>query len=72
MRHIPISAVEDAAAARLRGGRAHAARRLDLPLRTPDGDAVEVYLKLECLQPIGSFKMRGAWNAVRQLGADAI
>ena len=26
----------------------------------------EVYLKLECLQPIGSFKLRGALNAVLQ------
>ena len=41
-------------------------------IRTPlvqlnyDGTA-EVYLKLECLQPIGSFKIRGAYNAVRLL-----
>jgi len=41
-------------------------------LRTPllrfnyDGPA-EIYLKLECLQPIGSFKIRGAYNAVRVL-----
>lgn len=27
----------------------------------------EIYLKLECLQPIGSFKIRGAYNAVRVL-----
>jgi threonine dehydratase len=27
----------------------------------------EVFLKLETLQPIGSFKIRGAYNAVRQL-----
>ena len=27
----------------------------------------EIYLKLECLQPIGSFKIRGAYNAVRSL-----
>src|SRR6185436_7052727 len=26
--------------------------------------------KLECLQPIGSFKIRGAWNAVRKLTPD--
>jgi threonine dehydratase len=31
-----------------------------------DGPA-EIYLKLECLQPIGSFKIRGAYNAVRLL-----
>src|SRR5215468_6454074 len=41
-------------------------------VRTPlvrlnyDGPA-EIYLKLECLQPIGSFKIRGAYNAVRLL-----
>src|SRR5277367_5671512 len=41
-------------------------------IRTPlvrfnhDGPA-EIYLKLECLQPIGSFKIRGAYNAVRTL-----
>lgn len=27
----------------------------------------EIFLKLETLQPIGSFKIRGAWNAVRKL-----
>jgi threonine dehydratase len=33
-----------------------------------DGDgALDVYLKLEVLQPIGSFKIRGAYNVVRQL-----
>src|ERR1035438_9947182 len=31
-----------------------------------DGPA-DIYLKLECLQPIGSFKIRGAYNAVRLL-----
>lgn len=41
-------------------------------VRTPlvrfnyDGPA-EIYLKLENLQPIGSFKIRGAYNAVRSL-----
>jgi threonine dehydratase len=42
-------------------------------LRTPlvrlnvEGAPAEIFLKLECLQPIGSFKLRGAGNAVRQL-----
>jgi threonine dehydratase len=42
-------------------------------VRTPlvrvqvDGPAADLYLKLEVLQPIGSFKIRGAYNAVRQL-----
>jgi|SRR5215203_4273552 len=39
--------------------------RLDVP-GLPVG-APEIYLKLETLQPIGSFKIRGAYNAVRHL-----
>ena len=36
------------------------------PLLRLDADApCEVWLKLECLQPIGSFKLRGALSAVR-------
>ena len=31
----------------------------------------EVWLKLECLQPTGSFKLRGATSAIRQAGEDA-
>jgi threonine dehydratase len=30
----------------------------------------EVWLKLECLQPIGSFKLRGATSAIRQAGPE--
>ena len=30
----------------------------------------EIWLKLECLQPIGSFKLRGATSAIRQAGPD--
>ena len=47
-----------------------AGRVYDVVLRTPlvrlptGPDAPEVYLKLETLQPIGSFKIRGARNAV--------
>ena len=38
-------------------------------VRTPliHVEGYELYLKLEVLQPIGSFKIRGAYNAVRQL-----
>ncbi|MBM3820674.1 MAG: pyridoxal-phosphate dependent enzyme [Acidimicrobiia bacterium] len=58
MRHIPLSAIEDAA------------RSIYNPVvRTPLvrlGDS-DIFLKLETLQPIGSFKIRGAWNVVRQL-----
>jgi len=62
-RHIPLSAVRDAAAA-----------VYDAAIRTPLvrlGDT-NVYLKLELLQPIGSFKIRGAYNAIRQLTRDEL
>ena len=32
---------------------------------------VEIWLKLECLQPIGSFKLRGATNAMRRLADES-
>src|SRR4051794_34660028 len=32
----------------------------------------EIWLKLETLQPIGSFKLRGAMNAMRMLGPEAL
>jgi threonine dehydratase len=46
-------------------------------LRTPlvrfNVDApAEIYLKLEVLQPIGSFKLRGAMNAIRMLSPGAL
>ena len=43
-----------------------AAIRTPLVRLNADGPA-EIYLKLENLQPIGSFKIRGAYNAVRLL-----
>ena len=30
----------------------------------------EIWLKLECLQPIGSFKLRGATNAMRRIAEE--
>ena len=52
-------------------------RIADAAVRTPlirlraDGVATEIYLKLETLQPIGSFKIRGALNAIRSAPAEA-
>ena len=60
-RRIPAGMIDDA--------RKHvyqAAIRTPLVRLNYDGPA-EIYLKLECLQPIGSFKIRGAYNAVRLL-----
>ena len=46
----------------------HVARRTPLIRLDPVGrSAPEVFLKLEILQPIGSFKIRGAVNAIAQL-----
>jgi threonine dehydratase len=44
--------------------------RLELPDALVPSAATEIFLKLETLQPIGSFKIRGAHNAVRQLSDD--
>jgi threonine dehydratase len=69
-RHIPLSAVRDAAVAVYGAALRTPLIRVDLP----DGSAesvmlrgADLYLKLEVLQPIGSFKLRGAYNVVRQL-----
>ena len=35
-------------------------------------EAPEIFLKLELFQPIGSFKIRGAMNAVRRLSPEAL
>lgn len=44
--------------------------RLEVPGLTSDGP--EIFLKLESLQPIGSFKIRGAYNAVRHLSDEQL
>jgi threonine dehydratase len=41
--------------------------RLDI-----DDAPAEIYLKLECLQPIRSFKLRGAFNAMAKAGREAL
>lgn len=66
MRQIPIEAIEEAARHVYEAAVRTPLVRLELPF-APGDPAPEVYLKLESLQPIGSFKIRGAWNAVRQL-----
>ena len=60
-RQIPLSAIRDAAGAIY----AAAIRTPLVRIDAPGGQ--ELYLKLETLQPIGSFKIRGAYNVVRQL-----
>lgn len=54
------------------------ARTAGIALRTPlvrfnvDESPCEIYLKLENLQPIGSFKLRGAANALMRASPEAI
>jgi threonine dehydratase len=45
---------------------------IHLPRPAAHNPLPEVFLKLENLQPIGSFKIRGAGNAMRRLGAAAL
>lgn len=65
MRTIPVEDVETAQKTVYQAAVRTPLVRLDLPFKRQD--APEIYLKLESLQPIGSFKIRGAWNAVRAL-----
>jgi threonine dehydratase len=67
MREIPLAAIEEAAASVYQAAVRTPLVRLEFPFPTADGPTREIYLKLEALQPIGSFKIRGAWNAVRAL-----
>ena len=64
---IPLAEIERAREV-LRGT---AVRTPLLRLNAPELDA-EVYLKLENLQPIGAFKIRGAYNAIKQAPPEAI
>jgi len=67
MRTITMEAVQDAAAHMYEAAVRTPLIRLDFPF---DREGPEIYLKLESLQPIGSFKLRGAWNAIRRLPKD--
>ena len=69
-RRIPLSAIRDAATAVYDAAIRTPLVRLEIPERSPERLSLrdtEVYLKLETLQRIGSFKIRGAYNVVRQL-----
>ncbi|MEO7086384.1 MAG: threonine/serine dehydratase [Gemmatimonadaceae bacterium] len=69
MRRIEPITVDDVVAAR--GRIAGTAVRTPLVRLYVDAP-FEIYLKLENLQPIGSFKLRGATNAIRLLPPDAL
>jgi threonine dehydratase len=72
MRQIPLSAIHAAATSVYEAAVRTPLVRLDFPMRPGDSPAPEIFLKLESLQPIGSFKIRGAWNAVRALPPEAL
>lgn len=80
-RHISLKTIRAAAETVYQAAVRTPLVRLDLPIggtandpesRVPGPRAPEIFLKLETLQPIGSFKIRGAYNAVRQLGPDQL
>lgn len=65
IRQISLETVHEAAAVVYDAAVRTPLVRLHVPGLEPDG--TEIFLKLESLQPIGSFKIRGAYNAVRHL-----
>ncbi|HJP95384.1 MAG TPA: threonine/serine dehydratase [Pyrinomonadaceae bacterium] len=64
---ISLSAIEDA-----RPVLANTAMRTPLVRFNVPSAPVEIYLKLENLQPIGSFKIRGAANAIARLSPEKL
>jgi threonine dehydratase len=68
VRHISLSSIRDAAGAVYNAAIRTPLIRVELPNSGSTGGLpAELYLKLEALQPIGSFKIRGAYNVIRQL-----
>ena len=70
MREISLAAIEGAAKCVYDAAIRTPLVRFELP--AAKGVSPEIYLKLEALQPIGSFKIRGAWNAVRVLSPQTL
>jgi threonine dehydratase len=66
-RVISLAAVRDAAAAIYAAAIRTPLVRVERPGPVAGDGSPDLYLKLEVLQPIGSFKIRGAYNVVRQL-----
>lgn len=67
-RHISLETIRDAAQSVYHAAVRTPLVRLELPPGpSTEAAAPEIFLKLETLQPIGSFKIRGAYNAVTHL-----
>jgi len=72
-RHISLETIRDAAASVYKTAIRTPLVRLHPPRVVGEGaEANEVFLKLETLQPIGSFKIRGAQNTVSQLSPEQL
>jgi threonine dehydratase len=69
-RAVSLAAIQDAAKSVYNAAIRTPLIRIDLS--NTEGPLSELYLKLETLQPIGSFKIRGAYNLVRQLPSDIL
>ena len=70
-RHIPLTAIRDAATAVYAAAIRTPLVRVELRDAGAPAD-LELFLKLEVLQPIGSFKIRGAYNVIRQLSPNEL
>jgi threonine dehydratase len=68
-RRISLNTIRDAAAHVYKAAVRTPLVRLDL---LSEAGAPEIFLKLETLQPIGSFKIRGAQNAISRLTRDEL
>jgi len=66
-RRIRLAAIRDAAAAVYGAAIRTPLVRVELDRASMPRQDIDLYLKLEVLQPIGSFKIRGAYNLIRQL-----
>ena len=69
-RRVSLDTVRDATNAVYRAALRTPLVRLELPGTSTHGP--EIFLKLETLQPIGSFKIRGAQNAIARLSRDEL
>ena len=69
-RRISLDTIREAAGTVYRAAIRTPLVRLEIPGQTETGP--EVFLKLETLQPIGSFKIRGAQNAVSHLDREQL
>jgi threonine dehydratase len=71
-RHISIETIREAASTVYEAAVRTPLVRFDAGATGAATPACRIFLKLETLQPIGSFKIRGAYNAVRHLSPEQL